>query len=176
MAITGTKVRTSKGGNQPYYINKCYIVAATQIESQYSDTTVKLELEDSENNYKSNLFINQNYEKDTNGVVTDLKFPDLVNTLYLAAGKDLEVSDTGDINLVELANAQVAVLSYPCKGKYKRALWNRVSSWNDTDQLGKDFEKSLEKGYPTNYKKEDSEAAVTPQEVKKSVSVDDLPF
>lgn len=174
MAITGTKVKTSKGGNQPYFINKCYIKAAEQIESQYTDTTVKLELEDSTNEYKSNLFLNQNYEKDTNGVVTDLKYPDLVNTLYLAAGKDLEVSDTGDINLDELLGTQIAVLSYPCSGKYKRALWNRVSSWDDTDDLGAQFKKSLEQGYPKNYKKEVVQQAV--QAEQPPVDLDDLPF
>jgi hypothetical protein len=175
MAITGTKVKSSSnGGNKPYFINKCFIVGAEQIESQYTDTTVKLELEDSTNGYKSNLFLNQNYDKDTNGVVLDLKYPDLVNTLYLAAGKDLEVSDTGDINLDVLANAKIAVLSYQSTGKYKRNLWNRVSSWEDTDQLEKDFEKSVKQGYPQNFRKGASEPAVP--EVQESVSVDDLPF
>ena len=104
----------------------------------------------------------------------DLKYPDLVNTLYLAAGKDLEVSDTGDINLDVLANAKIAVLSYQSTGKYKRNLWNRVSSWEDTDQLEKDFEKSVKQGYPQNFRKGASEPAVP--EVQESVSVDDLPF
>jgi hypothetical protein len=183
MAITGTKVKSSSGGNKPYFINKCYIVAAEQIESQYSDTTVKLELEDSENGYKSNVFINQNFIKDNNGVVTDLAYPDLVNTLYLAAGKDLDVSDIGDINLDVLANAEVAALSYPCTGKYKRALWNRLSSWDDMDSLGSDFEKSLAQGYPKNYKKPvDEVIAAKPQAQRtettqsQSYSVDDLPF
>ena len=174
MAITGTKVKSQGGGNKPYFINKCKIIAAEQVESQYTDTTVKLELEDSTNGYKSNLFLNQNYDKDTNGVVTDLKYPDLVNTLYLAAGKDLDVSDTGDINLDVLIDSEIAVLSYQSTGKYKRNLWNRVSSWNDTDQLEKDFQKSLKDGYPKNFRKGPSDPAVP--EVQESVNADDFPF
>ena len=116
--------------------------------------------------------MNQNYEKDTNGVVSDLKYPDLVNTLFLAAGKDLNISDTGDINLEELTNSQIACLSYPATGKYKRAIWSTVSSWKDEAQLGRDFEAQLAKGYPKNYRKEDSAVQAPPE----PVDLDDLPF
>ena len=173
MAITGTKIKSNtSGGSKKYFINKCTVTAAEQIESQYSDTTVKLELTDESNGYKYSLFMNQNYEKDTNGVVSNLKYPDLVNTLFLAAGKDLNISDTGDINLEELTNSQIACLSYPSTGKYKRAIWSTVSSWKDETQLGKDFEAQLAKGYPKNYRKEDSAVQAPPE----PVDLDDLPF
>tara|TARA_R110000868_G_scaffold65399_7_gene195684 strand:- start:24081 stop:24599 length:519 start_codon:yes stop_codon:yes gene_type:complete len=172
MAITGTKVKSSGGGSDKYYINKCYITNAEQIESQYSDTTVKLELEDNSNGYKYTMFMNQNYVKDIHDVVTELKFPDLVNTLFLAANVDLDITDTGDINLKDLANKQIACLSYPSTGKYKRAIWSTVSSWTETDELGKDFETQLSKGYPKNYKKETG--AVQP--VPSIVAAEDLPF
>lgn len=177
MAITGTKAPSSSGTGKAYYINRCYIINAEQTESQYSDTTVKLELEDRESGYKYTMFMNQNFEKDMNDVVTGLKFPDLVNTLYLAAKKDLEVSDTGDINLIELANTQVACLSYPSTGKYKRAIWNNVSSWDNSTDLGKKFEAQLAKGYPKNYKKEQAEEVVnvTPA-ASPVVDPDNLPF
>tara|TARA_R100000951_G_scaffold116515_3_gene128731 strand:+ start:2563 stop:3087 length:525 start_codon:yes stop_codon:yes gene_type:complete len=174
MAITGTKVASSSGTKKPYFINKCYVIAAEQTESQYSDTTVKLELEDSDNGYKYTVFMNQSFDKDANDVVTGLKYPDLVNTLYLAAGKDLNVTDTGEVNLTELANAQVACLSYPSTGKYKRAIWSTVSSWDNIEDLGKKFEAQLAKGYPKNYRKE--EAKETVAAVTKPVDLDNLPF
>jgi len=175
MAITGTKVKGSGGSNKGYFINKCYVVGAEQIESQYSDTTVKLELEDEKNGYKYSLFINQNYIKDTNDVVTELAFPDLVNTLFLSAEKDLNISDTGDINLPELANSKVAIVSYPATGKYKRAIWSTVGSWDEMDQLGKDFEAQLKKGYPKNYRKEVVEEVQT-QNKSEAIDPNDLPF
>ena len=174
MAITGTKVKQSSGGTRKYFINKCFVVAAEQMESQYNDTTVKLELEDSERGYKYTTFINQNYEKDSNGVVTGLQYPDHVNDLYLAAGKDLNVSDTGDNNLSELANAKVACLSYPCTGKYKRATWSKVSSWENEDKLAADFDAQLEKGYPKNYDKNPAPAVEVVG--KAQVQEDDFPF
>lgn len=152
MAITGTKVKNS-GSDKNYYVNKCRIVGAEQQKSQYSDASLKVTLEDDRNNYQYTCFINQNYEKDAHGVVTGLKFPDDVNTLYLAAGKDLNVSDVGEINVIELAGAEVACISYETTGKYKRAIWSTMSNWSDTDELVKQFEAQVDKGYPKNYKK-----------------------
>jgi len=172
MAITGTKVKSSGGGNKSYFINKCFIISAEQIESQFSDTTVKLELEDQKNGYKYTMFMNQNFVKDNNDVVTELKFPDTVNTLFLAAGADMNISDTGEINLIELANTQVACLSYPSTGKYKRAIWSTVSSWSDTDDLGSEFESQLAKGYPKNYKKGVESVETVPEKV----DLENLPF
>tara|TARA_R100001015_G_C4635384_1_gene205103 strand:- start:22074 stop:22589 length:516 start_codon:yes stop_codon:yes gene_type:complete len=171
MAITGTKIKSSSNGSRKYFINKCYIVGAEQIESQYNDTTVKLELEDCERGYKYTTFINQNYVKDMNDVVTELAYPDLVNSLFLAAGKDLNVSDTGDINLEDLANAEVLSLSYPCTGKYKRAIWSKLGKVGSDTELGKEFEDQLAKGYPKNYRKEDAA-----QSAPDPVDPDDLPF
>lgn len=171
MAITGTKVKSSSNGNRKYFINKCYIVGAEQIESQYNDTTVKLELEDCERGYKYTTFINQNYVKDMNDVVTELAYPDLVNSLFLAAGKDLNVSDTGEINLADLANAEVLSLSYPCTGKYKRAIWSKLGKVGSDKELGKEFEDQLAKGYPKNYRNEDAA-----QSAPDPVDPDDLPF
>lgn len=173
MAITGTKVQSENTSNKGYFINKCRIVGAEQIESQYNDTTLKLTLEDDRNNYQYTCFINQNYEKDGNGVVSGLKFPDDLNTLYLAAGKDLNVTDVGEINTAELANAEVACISYESTGKYKRQIWSVMSSWDDTDKLEAKFAEQVEKGYPKNYKKPSSDKVLVGGE---PVKVDSLPF
>ena len=128
-------------------------------------------MEDCERGYKYTTFINQNYVKDMNDVVTELAYPDLVNSLFLAAGKDLNVSDTGEINLADLANAEVLSLSYPCTGKYKRAIWSKLGKVGSDTELGKEFEDQLAKGYPKNYRNEDaSQSAPDP------VDPDDLPF
>tara|TARA_X000001382_G_scaffold30590_3_gene19619 strand:+ start:5181 stop:5705 length:525 start_codon:yes stop_codon:yes gene_type:complete len=174
MAITGTKVASSSNGNKSYFVNKCTISEITQQESQYSDTSLKVTLEDSRNGYSYTCFINQNFEKDTNGIVTDLKFPDDVNTLYLAAGKDLNVSDVGEINVDKLEGAQVACLSYESTGKYKRAIWSVMSSWDDVDKLEAKFAEQVKKGYPKNYKKGNSTDTVMVGGEK--TAVDDLPF
>tara|TARA_R100000808_G_C2155533_1_gene168455 strand:- start:21005 stop:21526 length:522 start_codon:yes stop_codon:yes gene_type:complete len=173
MAITGTKIENNGSSNKGYFVNKCRIVGAEQLESQYSDTSIKLTLEDDRNQFQYTCFINQNYEKDTNGVVTGLKFPDNLNTLYLAAKKDLNVSDVGEANLAELANAQVACISYESTGKYKRAIWSTMSSWEDTDKLEAKFAEQVEKGYPSNFKKPESPKVMVGNE---AVKVDDLPF
>ena len=170
MAITGTKAANTGSGNKSYFVNKCTITEVVQQESQYSDTSLKVTLEDSRNGYSYTCFINQNFEKDTAGVVTDLKFPDDVNTLYLAAGKDLNVSDVGEINVDELKDAEVACISYESTGKYKRAIWSVMSSWNDTDKLEAKFAEQVKKGYPKNYKKDT--VVVGGEET----AVDDLPF
>ena len=169
MAITGTKIANSSNGKN-YFINKCTITEVVQQKSQFSDTSLKISLEDERKGYTYTCFINQNFEKDTNGIVTDLKFPDDVNTLYLASGKDLNVSDVGEINVEELEGAQVACLSYESTGKYKRAIWSVMSSWDDTDKLEAKFAEQVKKGYPKNYKKD---TVIVGNE---KVAVDDLPF
>ena len=90
MAITGTKVKTNTS-NKNWYVNQCRIVEAEQIDSQYNDCSVRLKLEDKDNGYNYTTFINQNFEKDVNGIVTGMAFPDDLNTLYLASGKDVNV-------------------------------------------------------------------------------------
>ena len=169
MAITGTKA-TSSSSNRNYFVNKCTIKEVIQQKSKYNDTSLKLTLEDERNGYSYICFINQNFEKDTNGIVSDLKFPDDVNTLYLAAGKDLNVSDVGEINVDELVGSQVACLSYASTGKYKRAIWSVMSSWDDTDRLEAAFAKQIEKGYPKNYK---SDKVMVGGE---AISLDEVPF
>ena len=84
--------------------------------------------------------------------------------------KDLNVSDVGEINVDELIGSQVACLSYASTGKYKRAFWSVMSSWNDTDRLETAFAKQVEKGYPKNYK---SDKVMVGGE---AVSLDDVPF
>ena len=172
MAITGTKIKSENNSSQGYFINKCRIVGAEQQKSQYNDTSLKLTLEDDRNNYKYTCFINQNFEKDTNGIITGCKFPDDLNTLYLAAGKDLNVSDVGEINTVELANAEVACISYEATGKYKRQIWSVMSSWDNTELLERSFKKQVDKGYPKNYKKPSNNVMGGGE----AVSVDDVPF
>ena len=174
MAITGTKVANSGNKNNNYFINKCTVTEVVQQDSQYNDTTLKVTLEDERNGYSYTCFINQNFEKDTNGIVTDLKFPDDVNTLYLAAGKDLNVSDVGEINVDVLKDAEVACISYESTGKYKRAIWSVMSSWDKTDDLETKFKAQVAKGYPKNYKK--STGSVGVPEVQEQTNLDDLPF
>ena len=48
MAITGTKVRTNTS-NKNWFVNECKIVEAEQIDSQYNDCSVRLKLEDKDN-------------------------------------------------------------------------------------------------------------------------------
>ena len=74
----------------------------------------------------------------------------------------------------ELANAKVACLSYPCTGKYKRATWSKVSSWENEDKLAADFDAQLEKGYPKNYDKNPAPAVEVVG--KAQVQEDDFPF
>jgi hypothetical protein len=177
MAITGTKVATSGNGNKNYFVNRCTITEVTQQESQYSDASLKITLEDSRNGYSYTCFLNQNYEKDTNGIVTGLKYPDDVNTLYLAAGKDLNVSDVGEINTDVLTDGQVACISYESTGKYKRAIWSVMSNWNDTDKLEAKFNDQVAKGYPKNYaKKSELESHVEKVLTGKTYDADEIPF
>jgi hypothetical protein len=176
MAITGTKVVTSNS-DKNYFVNKCTIKEVVQQESQYNDVSLKVTLIDSRNEYSYICFINQNYEKDTHGIVTGLKFPDDVNTLYLAAGKDLNVTDVGEINTDVLTDSQVACISYASTGKYKRAIWSVMSSWSDTDELEAKLAKQVEKGYPKNYaKKSELESHVEKVLTGKTYDSSEVPF
>lgn len=151
MAITGTKAEQSGGKMKNYFVNKCTIVEAEQIDSQYNDCSIKIKLEDVNNGYNYTCFINQNFEKDTVGVVTGLKFPEDLNTLFLASGKDMNVSDIGEANIDILIGSEVACINYASTGKYKRATWGVLSSFNDTDKLEEKFKAKLDKGYPKNF-------------------------
>jgi len=176
MAITGTKAASSNS-NKNYFVNKCTIKEVVQQESQYNDVSLKVTLIDSRNEYSYICFINQNYEKDTNGIVTGLKFPDDVNTLYLATGKDLNVSDVGEINTEVLTDSEVACISYASTGKYKRAIWSVMSSWDDTDNLEAKFNEQVKKGYPKNYKKKSElESHVEEILTGKTYEANEVPF
>jgi len=176
MAITGTKVKTNTS-NKNWFINHCKIVEIEQIDSQYNDCSIRLKYEDVDSGYNYTAFINQNFEKDNNGIVTGLKYPDDVNTLYLAANADLNVSDVGEVNVETLIGKEVAVLNYKSTGKYKNATWGVVSSLDKTDELGKRFMDQVAKGYPKNYMQPDTSAPQTGDTFgADKVSVDDLPF
>ena len=108
---------------------------------------------DESNGYKYTLYINQNFEKDNAGVVTGLKFPDDLNRLYLHTNTDMNVSDTGEPNLDILIGKEIAIVNYVSNGKYKRNTWRCVGSVNKTDELGKEFEQQVKKGYPKDFVK-----------------------
>tara|TARA_R110000796_G_scaffold37307_2_gene94228 strand:+ start:4241 stop:4762 length:522 start_codon:yes stop_codon:yes gene_type:complete len=150
MAITGTKKEQS-GGMRNYFVNECTIVEAEQIDSQYNDCSIKIKLEDKKNGYNYTCFVNQNFDKDLSGVVTGLKFPEDLNTLFLATGKDINVSDIGEVNIGEVVGSEVACINYASTGKYKRATWGVLSSLSDTDKLEEKFKSQLAKGYPKNF-------------------------
>jgi hypothetical protein len=153
MAITGTKIASS-GSSRNYFVNECTITGVEVMDSQYTDMSLKVVLEDNNNGYSYNCFVNQNFEKDTNGVVTGLKFPEDLNTLYLATGADLNVTDAGVLeieSLESLTGKEVACISYQSSGKYKRNTWGVVSSIEDKENLESKFQKQLEKGYPKDY-------------------------
>ena len=80
--------------------------------------------------YKKGELVNQNYEKDISGVVTGMKFPEDLNTLYLAAKVDIDVSDAGVVNVDKLQGKEIAIINYMSNGKYKRNTWSVVSSWD----------------------------------------------
>ena len=180
MAISGTKVASNKTIKN-YFVNECKITDAEVMDSQYTDMSLKLQLEDKNNGYTYTCFVNQNFEKDHAGVVTDMKYPTDLNTLFLAAGTDLNVSDAGVLatkSLEGLVDKEVACITYSSTGKYKRNTWGVVSSLSKKDDLESQFIKQLEKGYPKDYQKptvqtKESDTVVVSGE---KVSVDDLPF
>lgn len=176
MAITGTKVKTDTS-NKNWFVNKCRIVEAEQIDSQYNDCSIRMKYEDLESGYNYTAFINQNFEKDMNGVVTGLKYPEDVNTLFLAANADLNVSDIGQVNVDTLIDKEVAVINYKSTGKYKNATWGVVSALDKTSELEQKFISQLEKGYPKNFQKPDATEPLPGERFGEAKeTVDDLPF
>jgi hypothetical protein len=177
MAITGTKIKTqSSGGMKNYFVNLCTIDDAIQADSQYTDCSIKLSLKGKDNDYNYTCFINQNFEKDTNGVVSSLKFPEDLNTLYLAAKTDLEVSDAGEVNVEVLKGKEIAIINYLSTGKYKRNTWGVVSSWDDTEALEKKFLEQVAKGYPRDFQSAPQPSAVNSTPNESNITADDLPF
>lgn len=153
MAITGTRTPNNAGSKKMrnFFVNNCTIESAQQIDSPYHDCSVHLKLVDDSNGYNYNLFVNQNFEKDIAGVVTELKYPDNLNLLYVSSGQELAVSDAGIVDLSSLVGKQIAVINYLSNGKYKKQIWQKVGSINDTDSLIAEFEKSVEAGYPKDF-------------------------
>lgn len=175
MAITGTKVASANTGNRNYFINECTITDVEVMDSQYTDMSLKLQLTDNNNGYTYTCFVNQNFEKDNNGVVTGLKFPEDLNTLFLATKCDLNVSDAGvlDTNSLEsLMDKEVACITYSSTGKYKKNTWGVVSSLDDKDSLESRFKSQLSKGYPKDFEKLDPNLATT-QDVMETLINDD---
>lgn len=153
MAITGTrKPNTSTSGERKnYFVNNVTIDSAEQVKSPYHDASVHLKLTDTSNGYNYNLFVNQNFEKDTAGVVTELKYPDNLNLLYVNTGTDINVSDAGEVDLTPLIGKEIAVINYLSNGKYKKQIWQRVGNVNGHEDLRAEFEKSVEAGYPKDF-------------------------
>lgn len=153
MAITGTrKPNTSTSGERKnYFVNNVTIDSAEQVNSPYHDASVHLKLTDTSNGYNYNLFVNQNFEKDTAGVVTELKYPDNLNLLYVNTGTDIAVSDAGEVDLTPLIGKEIAVINYLSNGKYKKQIWQKVGSVDGHMELRAEFEKSVEAGYPKDF-------------------------
>ena len=113
MAINGTKMSNRGGGTRNYFVNDCTITDVEVMDSPYTDISLKLQLSDDNNGYTYTCFVNQNFEKDTSDVVTGLKYPDDLNTLFVAAKCDLNVSDAGILDtksLESLANKQISCI------------------------------------------------------------------
>ena len=85
MAITGTKYSNASKTLRNYFVNDTTITDVEVMDSQYADLSLKLLLEDDNNGYTYTCFVNQKFDKDTNGVVTGLTYPDDLNTLFVAA-------------------------------------------------------------------------------------------
>jgi hypothetical protein len=153
MAITGTRTPNNAGTKQMrnFFVNNCTIESAEQIDSPYHDCSVHIKLTDTSNGYNYNLFVNQNFEKDIAGVVTELKYPDNLNVLHVSSGTELEVSDAGKVNLTPLVGKDIAVINYLSNGKYKKQIWQTTGSINDPEALQAKFEKSVEAGYPKDF-------------------------
>ena len=95
MAITGTKYSNASKTLKNYFVNDTTITDVEVMDSQYADLSLKLLLTDDNNGYTYTCFVNQKFDKDNNGVVTGLTYPDDLNTLFVAAKCDLNVSDNG---------------------------------------------------------------------------------
>jgi len=168
MAISGTKA-VSSTGSKNYFVNECTITDVEVMNSQYTDMSLKLQLEDNDNGYNYNCFVNQNFQKDGNGVVNGMLFPEDLNTLFISTKCDLNVSDTGVLDtksLESLVGKHLACITYASSGKYKRNTWGVVSHVDEKALLEKKFLAQLEKGYPKDYQKTSSTDKVETPTVK----------
>ena len=162
MAISGTKTVTSTG-NKNYFVNECTITKVEVMDSQYTDMSLKLQMEDNDNGYNYTCFVNQNFQKDGNGVVNGLLFPEDLNTLFLSTKCDLNVSDSGVLDtksLESLVGKELACITYQSTGKYKRNTWGVVSHVDEKSLLEKKFLAQIEKGYPKDYQKDSGDKEV----------------
>tara|TARA_Y100000593_G_C4289532_1_gene327485 strand:- start:860 stop:1423 length:564 start_codon:yes stop_codon:yes gene_type:complete len=155
MAISGTKT-SSASTTKNYFVNDCTIKEVEVMDSQYTDMSLKLQLEDNDNGYSYTCFVNQQFSKDNNGVVTGMLFPEDLNTLFLATKCDLNVSDSGVLDtksLESLMGKEVSCITYQSTGKYKRNTWGVVSHPDEKSILEKKFIDQVKKGYPKDFKK-----------------------
>lgn len=180
MAITGTKYSNASKTLKNYFVNDCTITDVQVMDSQYADLSLKLLLEDDNNGYTYTCFVNQRFDKDTNGVVTGLSYPDDLNTLFVATKCDLNVSDNGTLetkSLESLTGKKVSCITYKSTGKYKRQTWGVVSSPETKEQLESRFNQQISKGYPKDYDKGTSIADTeTVQQAKEIFAGSDAPF
>ena len=178
MAISGTKA-VSSVGSKNYFVNECTISEVEVMDSQYTDMSLKLQLTDDNNGYTYTCFVNQNFEKDTNGVVTGMAYPDDLNTLFVAAKCDLNVSDAGILDtksLESLVDKKVSCISYKSTGKYKRNTWGVVSNPDSKEQLESRFNQQIAKGYPKDYDKSTSETETVVEVAKETFKGEEVPF
>ena len=61
------------------------------------------------------------------------------------------VKDPVQIPVTPLIGKEIAVINYLSNGKYKKQIWQKVGSVNDTESLQAEFEKSVEAGYPKDF-------------------------
>ena len=174
MAITGTKYKNSSKNIRNYFVNDTTITDVEVMDSPYTDMSLKLQLTDDNNGYTYTCFVNQNFEKDTSGVVTGMAYPDDLNTLFVAAKCDLNVSDAGILDtksLESLVDKKVSCISYKSTGKYKRNTWGVVSNPDSKEQL-----ESFSKGYPKDYDKSTSETETVVEVAKETFKGEEVPF
>ena len=179
MAITGTKYSNASKTLKNYFVNDTTITDVEVMDSQCADLSLKLLLTDDNNGYTYTCFVNQKFDKDNNGVVTGLTYPDDLNTLFVAAKCDLNVSDNGVLDtksLESLTDKKVSCITYKSTGKYKRQTWGVVSSPDAKEQLESRFNQQLSKGYPKDYDKGSSEDTPVVQQAKETFSGEEMPF
>tara|TARA_R100001443_G_scaffold113310_1_gene127792 strand:+ start:2942 stop:3481 length:540 start_codon:yes stop_codon:yes gene_type:complete len=179
MAITGTKYKNSSKNIRNYFVNDTTITDVEVMDSPYTDMSLKLQLTDDNNGYTYTCFVNQNFEKDQSGVVTGMSYPDDLNTLFVAAKCDLNVSDAGILDtksLESLVDKQISCISYKSTGKYKRNTWGVVSNPDSKEQLESRFNQQIAKGYPKDYDKSTSETEVVIETAKETFKGEEVPF
>ena len=179
MAITGTKYKNSSKNIRNYFVNDTTITDVEVMDSPYTDMSLKLQLTDDNNGYTYTCFVNQNFEKDQSGVVTGMAYPDDLNTLFVAAKCDLNVSDSGILDtksLESLVDKQISCISYKSTGKYKRNTWGVVSNPDSKEQLESRFNQQIAKGYPKDYDKSTSETEVVIETAKETFKGEEVPF